>query len=285
MSFSINPMRDGFASEVTGLDLREPQDDATKQVLYRAFVERSVLVIRDQKMEPPEFLEAAKIFGAPMLQELEQFRVPECPLVGTISSRDKGTSGKPITRGSNWHTDHSHEAVPPRATTLHAVTLPSQGGDTQFSSMHLVYDALPEELRKKVDQINCLHIWISRRCPRPMPPAEDGFDPRIWHPLVRMNPDTSRKAIYMNTARIDEFEGIDLDEGFHLLDMLMEMAGQPEFEYRHKWQQGDMVVWDNRAVLHQANGDYGDEYRFLYRIIIEGEPVLNAQGEPLGEAA
>ena len=285
MSLNIQHLRDGFASEATGIDLRQSQDDATKEALYKTFAERSVLVIRDQKLDPAEFLDVSRIFGSPMLQSLEQFRVPECPMVGFISSRDKGTSGKKITRGSNWHTDHSHTETPPRATILHAVTLPSQGGDTQFASMHLIYDALSKEQQTLMDQINCLHIWMSRRCPRPMPPAEDGFDPRYWHPLVRTNPDTGRKAIYMNTARIDEFQGVDLEEGFDMLDLLMDMADKPDFEYRHKWEDGDVVIWDNRAILHQANGDYGDEYRYLYRIIIEGEPVLNANGEKLGEAA
>ena len=285
MTLTINPLRSGFASEVVGIDLRKTPDDNTKEALYRTFAERSVLVIRNQKLEPPEFLEAARIFGTPMLQDLEQFRVPECPLVGFISSRDKGASGKVITRGRNWHTDHSHTETPPRATTLHAVTLPIEGGDTQFASMHLAYDGLPDDMRNKVDPINCLHVWMSRRCPRPMPSIEEGFDPRFWHPLVRTNPDTGRRALYMNTARIDEFQGIELNAGFDLLDFLMDHITQPRFEYRHQWREGDMLIWDNRAVMHQANGDYGDQYRYLYRIIIEGEPVLNANGEKLGEAA
>ena len=117
MTFTINPLRSGFASEVLGIDLRETLADNTKEALYRTFAERSVLVIRNQKLEPPEFLEAARIFGTPMLQDLEQFRVPECPLVGFISSRDKGACGKVITRGRNWHTDHSHTETPPSATT------------------------------------------------------------------------------------------------------------------------------------------------------------------------
>ncbi len=272
MSMSIEPLRDGFASAVTGIDLREPQDDTTKEALYRAFADRSVLVIRDQKLEPPHFLDAARIFGNPLLQELEQFRVPECPLVGFVSSKDKGASGKRIVRGSNWHTDHSHTVTPPRATTLHAVTLPAQGGDTQFSSMHLLYEALPDELRAQADKINCLHIWMSRRCPRPMGTTENGFDPRVWHPLVRKNPDNGRKAIYINTARIDEFEGIGLDDGFDLLDRLMEEASQPQFEYRHAWDEGDMVIWDNRCCIHKANADYDfQELRLLYRIIIQGD--------------
>lgn len=285
MTMSIKPVRNGFASEVTGIDLRCPLDDHTKGALYQAFAERSVLIIRGQELEPAEFLESSRIFGNPMMQSLEQFRIPDCPLVGFISSRDKGANGKAITRGSNWHTDHSHSICPPKATTLHAVTLPSKGGDTQFCSMHLLYDSLPEEIKRQVDDINCLHIWMSRRCPRPMAPAEEGFDPRVWHPLVRTNPDTGRKAIYINTARIDDFHGIKMEDGFDLLDSFMAMADKPEFEYRHKWEEGDMVIWDNRSVLHQANGDYGNEYRHLYRIIIEGEPVLNAQGEQIEVAA
>mgnify|MGYP003328560562 FL=1 len=126
---------------------------------------------------------------------------------------------------------------------------------------------------------------MSRRCPRPMAPAEEGFDPRVWHPLVRVNPDTNRKEIYINTARIDDFQGVDMEEGFELLDDFMKMADQAEFEYRHKWEDGVIVIWDNSAVLHQANADYGDQYRHLYRIIIEGEPVLNAYGEQMKSAA
>lgn len=275
MALEIVPLTDHFAAEARGIDLREEQDEAAKRALYDAFAQHTVLVFRDQDLDPEGFLRAVKIFGDIFEQTLKHFCLDDHPLVGFISSEDRNNiSGKPIRRGINWHTDHSNRPVPPRATSLYGVTIPSQGGDTQFADMKALYDDLPDETKAKIDHVKTLHTWQSSRSPRPMskPPGKLS---EAWQPLVRINPDTGRRGIYMNTARIERFDGIDDEEGFAILGDLMARASNGKFEYRHKWRKGDMVIWDNRSALHQATQDY-DEPRFLYRIMVQGDPVIGA---------
>jgi len=273
MALEIVPLTDHFAAEARGVDLREDQDEQTRQALYDAFANNSVLLIRDQELDPDGFLKAAEIFGPIFEQDLKHFCLDENPLVGFVSSEDRNNlDGKRIYRGSNWHTDHSNRIVPPRATTLFGVTIPEKGGDTQFADMKALYDDLPDETKEKIDRVKTLHVWQSSRSPRPMskPPGEQ---PETWQPLVRVNPDSGRRGIYMNTARIETFDGIDDEEGFEIVDHLMSLADSGKYEYRHQWRKGDMVIWDNRSVLHQATTDY-DEARFLYRVMIVGDPVI-----------
>ncbi|MFL2688380.1 MAG: TauD/TfdA dioxygenase family protein [Alphaproteobacteria bacterium] len=273
MSLEIIPLTNHFAAEAKGIDLRETQDEQTRLALYNAFAENTVLLIRDQELNPESYLQAASNFGQIFEQDLKQFCLDENPLVGFISSGDRNNlDGKRIYRGINWHTDHSNRPVPPRATSLYGVTIPQQGGDTQFADMKALYDDLPEGTKAKIDHVKTLHVWQASRSPRPLskPP---GKQPETWQPLVRVNPDTGRRGIYMNTARIEKFDGIDDSEGFAIVDHLMELANSGKYEYRHKWRKGDMVIWDNRSVLHQATSDY-DEERFLYRVMIQGEPVM-----------
>jgi taurine dioxygenase len=266
------PLTDHFAAEARGIDLAQEQDAATKTALYDAFARHSVLVFRNQKLSPEDFLAAARIFGEIYEQSIKAYKLPECPLVGVISSEDRSNiTGKRIYRGTNWHTDNSNRAVPPRATMLYGVTIPESGGDTQFSDMRALYDDLPAETKARIDPVKVLHIWQSSRSPRPMSkPA--GTPPEAWQPLVRVNPDSGRRGIYMNTARMERFDGIDDEEGFAIVAELMALAGDGRYEYRHKWRAGDMVIWDNRSVQHQANADY-EGARRLYRIMIKGEAV------------
>ena len=129
MTLTIKPLAAPLGAEVTGIDLRQPQSADVRKKLYDAWVEHAVLVIRDQKLEPAEFLDAAQIFGKALQQQLRKFTLPELPLVGTISSRDLPlVDGKLHVRGENYHTDHSNYPAPPKATTLHAINLPDTGG-------------------------------------------------------------------------------------------------------------------------------------------------------------
>jgi taurine dioxygenase len=271
--FEVSPLTNHFAAEIKGLNISQALNNQTKRALYDVFAENSVLLFREQELKPNDFLQAASNFGEIFQQSVKEFVLDDNPLVGFISSGDRNNlTGEIIYRGINWHTDHSNRQVPPRATTLYGVDIPTLGGDTQFADMKALYDDLPEELKAKIDGVKALHLWKSSRSPRPMA-KPDGPQPETWQPLVRINPDTGRRAIYINTARIETFDGIDDEEGFAILADLMALADSGKYEYRHKWRKGDMVIWDNRSVMHQGNPDY-DEARFLYRIMIKGDPVL-----------
>ena len=131
----ITPLSSHTGAEVRGIDLRRPVDDALRAGLNRAFVHHSVLVIRDQKLTAPEFLQAMHIFGEVFPQHNPRFQVPECPMIHYISNQDRFEDGTVYIPGEGYHTDHSNDVMPPKATALHAVKLPKRGGDTQFVNM------------------------------------------------------------------------------------------------------------------------------------------------------
>jgi taurine dioxygenase len=260
--------------EVFGLDLCKPVEN--RLGLQALLASHCVVVFRDQKLSPPEYLRAAESFGEIMPQMLERFTLPEYPLVGFVSSEDTDKpGGKRIIRGEQYHTDHSNFPAPPKATLLHAVTIPSVGGDTQFVNVHAGYEDLPEEKRQAIDPLKVLHVYLSSRSPRKkavLTEEEKKRIPQTWQPLVPRHPESGRKGLYLNTAHMERIEGMADEDAFRLIGELMAHATQPKFEYRHKWRRGDLVIWDNRSVMHQANGDYAEK-RYLLRLMIKGVPL------------
>jgi len=281
MQFALKPLPGPLGAEVAGVDLSGPVDAATRGALHDAWVRHAVLVVRGQKLTPDQFAEAAGIFGELLEQQIRKYALPENPLVGTISSRDLPlVDGKLHVRGENYHTDHSNFAAPPKATMLHAVSLPSRGGDTQFVDVRKAYDDLPEETKRKILPLRSPHVYESSHSPRRMTALsaeERAKIPTTRQPLVIRHPDSGRAALYLNTARMEGIEGMEPDAAFRLIDELYHHATQSKYEYRHKWLPGDMVIWDNRSVMHQANPDFdSSEYRFLYRIMLKGAPLRPA---------
>jgi taurine dioxygenase len=279
--FTLKPLPAPLGAEVTGIDLSKPQNAATRKALHDAWVKHAVLVIRGQKLAPAQFAEAAAVFGELLEQQIKKYALPDAPLVGTISSRDLPlVDGKLHVRGENYHTDHSNFAAPPKATMLHAVSLPSRGGDTQFVDARTAFDDLPEETRRRILPLRSAHVYESSQSPRKMTalsPEERAKIPQTVQPLVIRHPDSGRAALYLNTARMEGIEGMAPAAAFKLIDELYAHATQPKYEYRHKWLPGDMVIWDNRSVMHQANADFDPaEYRFLYRIMLKGAPLQAA---------
>jgi taurine dioxygenase len=275
-SFSVTPLSAHTGAEVAGLDVSGPVDEETHARLNQAFLAHAVIAIRDQRLNAPQFLEAMKIFGEIFLQHNPRFAVPECPQIHYISNQEKLEDGRVYIPGEGYHTDHSNDIEPPKATALYAVKLPKSGGDTQFVNMYEAYDALPENIKKRIEGLQARHVYHSKYSERKLPRlAEERrqiASESVVHPIVRKHPGTGRKAIYINPIRIEEIVGMSEHEAVLLLDELLEHATQEKFQYRHKWKAGDVVIWDNRCLMHKANGDYplGD-VRYLYRVMLKGD--------------
>jgi len=275
MDIAITNLSEHTAAEVRGVDLSLPIDAATRAALNQTFVERSVLVIRDQKLAAGQLLEAVGLFGDVFPQHNTRFSLPECPEIHFISNQDKFPDGRRYIPGEGWHTDHSNDVRPPKATVLHAVTLPARGGDTQFANMAAAYDGLPEALRRRLAGLMAVHVYQSSHSARQLMTLPDAAKERVpnavLHPLVRTHPETGRRSIYLNPIRIEGILGLDHKEALPLLDELLAHATATRFQYRHEWQPGDLVMWDNRCLLHKANGDYDmNELRYLYRVMLKG---------------
>jgi len=263
-------------AEVVGVDLTEPVDGALRDRLNRAFVEHSVLVFRDQHLSPHQLLSAVQLFGEVFPQHNTRFALPECPQIHYISNQDFFPDGKRYIPGEGYHTDHSNAAEPPKATVLHAVQLPDHGGDTQFVNMHRAYETLPAATKVRIGGLRAVHVYQSRYSERKLMGLSDAARQKVpdavIHPLVRTHPESGRKSIYLNPIRTEGIVGMEEREALTLLDELLAHATQPQCEYRHRWRQGDLVMWDNRCLLHKANGDYDmGQVRYLYRIMLKGD--------------
>jgi taurine dioxygenase len=275
VSFTITPLTGRTGAEIVGLDFTQPVDIETRVALQRGLAAHHVLVMRDQHFTPDQFKAAARLFG-----ELHPHDKKECHVAGhqdiEYISNEEIVDGKRIIPGETFHSDHSNHPIPPKATTLFAVELPTSGGDTQYVNMHDAYDDLPEDTKQKIAGLKAVHVYQSKYSPRRLAGLNEesrrSLPPPGVHPLVRTHPENGRKALFLNPVRIEAIVGMEDGDALALIDELMRHATQQKYEYRHRWRFGDWVLWDNRSVMHQANPDYDmNERRRLYRLMLKGE--------------
>lgn len=264
-------------AEVLGLDLSQPIDNAMKDAILAAFQTHHVLAFRDQSLSDEQQHAFSKNFG-PLEEHVHRMRDgSKLPLVHIVNNLD--AEGKPTktphTHGNYyWHTDKSYHEIPSLATLLHAIILPPSGGDTQFANTRMAYDALPEHRKREISGLRVVHSWeVSRRNTKnkPATEAEIRDRPPVTHPLVRTHPDTGDKTLYIG-CHTSHIKGMPEEEGRALLQELLEHTEQPQFIYTHKWLPGDLVMWDNRCLLHRAvaNFDMGGHARVLHRTVVRG---------------
>jgi taurine dioxygenase len=275
MALRFTPLGDALGVAAEGIDLNQPLDGNTAAALREALLDRLVLCIRGQDLAPAGYRDAMRIFGTPLIRR-QVTQHPEIEEINILSpaERDVLGDGKPLVNGAWWHTDDSFMAVPCSLTMLYAIEVPAVGGDTQFTNMAAAYAGLPEETKARIAGLKVIHVYESSRARNPVakrPPEEMAKMPPVRHPLVRTHPDTGRKALYMNPNRMEQVEGMERAASDALLDELIEHATQERYQYRHKWRKGDIVVWDNRALMHKANPDYAPGApRIMHRIVVEG---------------
>jgi len=271
------PLSEHTGVEAKGVDLSRPLDEETRSLLNQAFVKHSVLVIRDQTLTARQLRDAVQNFGEIFPQHNTRFSLPECPEIHYLSNKDRYPDGSRYIPGAGYHTDHSNAEIPPKATLLLAIELPTSGGDTQYVNMAAAYDALPEATKKQIAGLKAMHVYQSKHSTRKLMTLGDEAKKRlpqaVYHPIVRTHPESGRRAIYINPIRIETIVGMKETDAQLLLYELLQHAIQERFQYRHKWKQGDLVMWDNRCLLHKANGDYDHETqsRYLYRVMLQGD--------------
>ncbi|MBV8170218.1 MAG: TauD/TfdA family dioxygenase, partial [Alphaproteobacteria bacterium] len=240
-----------------GIDLTRPVSEADRAAMNRAFVACSVLVIRNQTLKPAQVVEAVGLFGTIFAQQNSKFAIPDCPQIHYVSNQDRFPDGRRYIPGEGWHTDHSNAVRPPKATVLHAVQLPDKGGDTQYANMAAAYEALPSATKQRIASLMGIHVYQSSHSARQLMSLNEADKERVpnavLHPLVRTHPESGVKSIYLNPIRIEGILGLDHKEALPLLDQLLAHGTEERFQYRHAWRPGDLVMWDNRCLLHKAN--------------------------------
>jgi taurine dioxygenase len=275
MGLEIRSLSDVMAAEAVGVDLKAEVSASERVALRQAVTDHLVLCIRGQNLSPTELAEASSLFGEPKTFVLRNDRIEDAPEVSIVTNRPPSLGGKPLVQAKHWHTDDSYLAEPATLTLLHAVTLPEAGGDTEFINSYAVLDALPPDLRDRVDGLRAVHKYLSRRNESWVAKRsgeEEDETPDVDHPLIRTHPLSGRRALYINPNRIDHILGWDDQTSDALLDPLYEFAFQPRFQYRHYWKPGDLVIWDNRCTMHRANAEYDlTQLRIMHRVMLEGE--------------
>ncbi len=288
MGMSVQRLGAALGAQVDGVDLCGPLDEDTFARVHQAFVDRSVLVFRDQDLTPQAQLDFSARFGPPEEHVLKSFALAEHPQVFVVSNLKQ--DGKPrgaIRAGQFWHTDCSYMERPTLASFLHARQVPSCGGDTLFTSLFAAYDALSPPVRALLDGLRAVHdytyayeIYFSRFADRPPLTREEiARVPPVAHPLVRVHPVSGRRALFVSPGFTRRIESVTPEESQALLSFLCAHVTRPEFVYRHRWQAGDLVVWDNRATLHCAVADYDmDEPRHMHRTSVAGDRPAGVAG-------
>ncbi len=272
--FALRRLSDTFAAEVVGIDLRHSLDASTRQAIRQAFVRHQVLCFRDQSLSGEAQIAFTEQFGT-LERHTIRNRGAGNPLLNTVTNL--GPDGKPSGRLANqlWHSDKSFRPAPCSATILHAVVMPPDGGDTCFADMYAAYDALPDEEKAALQAVRVIHSWeLSLAKSGKQATAEEIADaPPMSHPLVRIHPESGRKALFMG-EHASHFAGQPMQAGRARLAALEAHATQEKFVYRHTWRKGDVLMWDNRCLLHRAdqNFDPGLHPRVLHRTCLRGTP-------------
>jgi taurine dioxygenase len=274
----IRPLSDALGAEVSGLDLSQPLDDETISAIKKAFLDHHLLCIRSKPLEPADFARLAGYFGQPQLQLLRKRRHGETPEVSILESTYKRPEDKPddmrLVRLSGWHTDDSYFAVPAKATMLQSIKIPDSGGETKFCNMRKAYVDLPEDKKRQFGALRAVHGYDTKRAPAraiKLTKEEEDETPAVDHPLVRTHEDTGEKTIYFNSNRTDHIVGMARAESDALLDHVYQHVTQPKYQYHHKWRVGDILLWDNRCLMHAVNMDFPvGQTRLHQRILLQG---------------
>jgi taurine dioxygenase len=261
-------------AEIVGMNLADA-DQACVEWIKRQLAEHGVLAFRDQELTPPQYIRLTKLFGELEPSTREQYWHPEHPDIYVISNVVE--NGRPIGNpndGFAWHTDQYYFERPTAYTFLYGIETPPEGGDTQFSSTYELYDELPDALKQKYGKTSIVASHSKLNAGRLHPGQEERF-PDIAHPLVRKHPITGRKFLYFSSKLASNPLGMTQEEFDGLHAGLIRRATQPERVYSHKWRKGDLVIWDNRGLLHTATAyDKKAHRRICYRISVIGEKPL-----------
>ena len=240
---------------VTGVDLRHADDELVAR-LRAELLEHLVISIRGQEaMTPDDQVAFASKWG----------RIVPHPYVEPIEGHPEMIriyDPNPLTE--TWHTDFSYEKHPPAISFLLARVIPAYGGDTMFSSSYRAFEGLSEGMQEALRSISALHQGTELARSKGL--SLD--DIRAVHPVVGVHPETGRELLNVNGAYVKQFDGWTPEESRPLLEFLYAQFGRPEYTYRHRWQVGDLLIWDNRSVQHRAVGDTGGQARDLHRVTV-----------------
>jgi taurine dioxygenase len=278
--FQFRRLGAALGAEILDLDLSRPINDGTFAAVRRAFLESNgLLAFRDQHITPEQHIAFSQRFGPLMIHVLDKFLLPGHPEILRVSNVIE--NGEPIGLGDAgriWHSDLSYTAEPSLGSLLHALEIPAEGGDTSFANMSAAYDALPAEIKQRLDGKSAVHSYShsyakfsgSKWRPK-LTPEQRNQVAEVVHPVVRTHPETGRKALFVNEGFTSRIAGLPEAESRELLEFLFAHSTQPQLVYRHRWQDHDLLFWDNRCTIHLAHGCPPELRRHMHRTTVKGD--------------
>lgn len=277
MDLIVTPLSSGLGAQIEGLDLARPLDRETSAWLREQWLEHLVLLFRGQTLSDEQFMAFSRSFGALHRHDnyAGELRHPTHPELLIVKA--KSVAGKEIRFGQQWHSDMSFTTQPAMASILYCRRLPPVGGDTMWANMYKAYDTLSETMKRILDGLEAVHDLTNGRSHRGDPAeireTNRRRNPPVRQPIVRIHPETGRKALFVSEWMCPRIVGMSEDEGRAILEMLFRHSTQPEFVFRQRWKVDDVLLWDNRCTVHMALRDYAPDFpRELLRTSLVGTP-------------
>lgn len=271
LGISVEPLEANLGAEISGLDLTAPLTAHSGEQLRSLLWQYQVLVLRDTHVDDAQQAVIARLFGEPQADSIAKRRGVKDEQIVPF---DTGPYAKGY-YGTLWHADATYLDRPYLVSVLRSVIAPALGGDTAFSSGISAYESLPEDVKKRIDNLTAIHKPDKKATQLIQDEAElrsylteySGVE----HPVVITHPFNGRKVLYVNETFTHEIVGLPSDESRQLLRYLTHQFYRPENQLRLKWRSGTVAIWDNRAVQHYGVADYGNAQRRLVRIVAKGD--------------
>jgi taurine dioxygenase len=262
-----------LGAEVTGVDITKTIPDAVFADIYKAYLDRCVLLFRGQKLNRDQYIAFCRRFGELDLKQAKHVEgYQEITALRNIPKTDDSTPPDHYA-GSDWHSDGSFRVNPTTTTFLHAIAVPEAGGDTQFANLYLAYETLSEGMKKLLAGLEGVHMQEEKLLDHSSPERLEASrkEKTIAHPVVKIHPESGRPSLYVGD-KVMMFVGMTAEESQPLIDYLNAQARRPQFVYTHQWQEDDIVVWDNRCINHSALGNFDrrTQPRHMEKIDIKG---------------
>jgi taurine dioxygenase len=276
--FDVRPLTPKLGAELIGVDLVRGVDAALFRSIHEAFLQYQVLLFGTQDLPPGRQVEFARHFGEVQIHVMNQYHADGYPELYRLSNLDENgnPNGKHPDKGTLvWHTDGSWRRVTGQATIIYGEVVAGEGGETHFCDMYGAYERLSPEWKARIANLRAVHNLDFSRTRRhgedPMTDAQRKEVPPVDHPIVRTHPETGRKCLFLGD-HAEYVVGMGYDEGRALIEELNALAVHPDLTYEHRWTPGELIVWDNRCLMHRATEyDPAVQRRVVRRCTVLGE--------------
>jgi taurine dioxygenase len=276
--FAVRPLTPRLGAEISGFEVAEDMDEGVFRALYQAFLRYQVLLFPPQDLPSARQVAFARRFGEVQVHVMSQYHADGHPELYRLSNLDENgkPSGKHPDRGTlAWHTDGSWQRVTGQATIIYGEVMPAAGGETHFCDMYGAYERLDPAWKSRIAGMRAVHNLDFSRNRRhgedPMTEEQRKARPPVDHPVVRTHPETGRKCLYLGD-HAEYIVGMPYDEGRALIEELNALAVHADLTYEHRWTARQLILWDNRCVMHRATAyDESSQPRVIRRATVLGE--------------